>query len=335
MKNILITGAGGPAAVALIKALQGPDRRLHAVDMDPNAVGLYMVPQERRALVPGGRDRLFIARLQQLCLQWNIDVLIPTVDVELLQVAKTRQSFMKFGTRVMLTSQRSLELCLDKWALAKHCAGVVRLPQTQLLDERFDPVAVSYPLIVKPRQGSGSRGVVLCHRPEDMERFTRDGSLLVQEFLPGQEYSVDVCISRNGEPIAAVPRARLKVDSGVAVAGRTVQDPELQREAVRAAMHVGLTGVVNVQLRRDTEGRPALLEINPRFPGTMSLTIASGVDMPNLALMDLFGGHTHSGGLMPFKAICMVRHWAEIYMAPEHFQVPERTFYQDTNRRLH
>ncbi len=315
MINILITGAGGPAAVALLKALQGRNKTLYAVDMSPHAAGLYRVPASQRALVPPGASPRFVPELQKLCLQWNIDVLIPTVDAELIPIANHRSFFTAQGTQVMLSSLASLEACLDKWNLAQHCADVVPLPTTKLLSASFDPQQMQWPCIVKPRIGSGSRGVFVCQSPEDLSRFPHDGSLIVQEFLPGEEYSVDVLISCAGHPVAAVPRARLKIDSGVAVTSKTVQDPELQQTALKAAQHLGLTGVVNVQLRRDENGRPKLLEINPRFPGTMSLTVASGVDMPNIALLDLLQllVPPHKT-LLHFQTLAMVRHWEEIYV---------------------
>ena len=91
----------------------------------------------------------------------------------------------------------------------------------------------------------------------------------------------------DGRVVAAVPRTRTRVDSGVSIAGRTVHDPELEETAAAVARAIGLVGVANVQLRRDRDGRPALLEVNPRFPGALPLTIAAGVDIPSL-VVDLF-----------------------------------------------
>ena len=84
----------------------------------------------------------------------------------------------------------------------------------------------------------------------------------------------------DGHVIASVPRLRARVDSGVAVGSRTVHDPELESFGRIVAEKTGLTYVANVQVKRDAAGRPALLEVNPRMPGTLGLTIASGVDMP-------------------------------------------------------
>jgi carbamoyl-phosphate synthase large subunit len=74
----------------------------------------------------------------------------------------------------------------------------------------------------------------------------------------------------------------MKVDSGVAVTARTVKDSELEDMAVRAAQLVGIRGVANVQFKRDVNGLPRLMEINPRFPGTMALTVLAGANLPQL-----------------------------------------------------
>ena len=148
-----------------------------------------------------------------------------------------------------------------------------------------------FPVFAKPRQGAGSRGIRLVPDRQALEALPTDEGLIVQDLLPGEEYSVDVIADANGGIVAAVPRTRARVDSGVAIAGRTVRDPELEDTAAAVARAIGLVGVANVQLRRDRSGRAMLLEVNPRFPGALPLTIAAGVDIPSL-VVDLFLGET-------------------------------------------
>jgi carbamoyl-phosphate synthase large subunit len=107
-----------------------------------------------------------------------------------------------------------------------------------------------------------------------------------------------------------VPRERLKVDSGIAVTGRTLHDEALERFARDVAGLIGLTTVANVQVKGDAAGEPALLEVNARFPGTMPLTIAAGVDMPRLAIGEATGTPIPDGPL-PFEDIAMVRFFQE------------------------
>ena len=93
----------------------------------------------------------------------------------------------------------------------------------------------------------------------------------------------------HGRVVASVPRCRERVDSGVSVAGRTVHDAQLERLGAAVAEATGLTYIANVQFRRDAAGQPALLEVNPRVPGALPLTMASGVDMPRMAMDSLRG----------------------------------------------
>jgi carbamoyl-phosphate synthase large subunit len=112
-----------------------------------------------------------------------------------------------------------------------------------------------------------------------------------------------------------VPRLRLKVDSGVAVTALTLHDPELEDFARRVATRIGLHYAANIQFRRDAHGTPVLLEVNARFPGTMPLTVQSGVNMPLLSLRDVLGEPLPPGPL-PFREIAVVRYWTEEFIEP-------------------
>lgn len=316
--RVLVTGAGGAAAISVLKALEGPDTVLFAADIDPHAAGLYLVPEEHRVLVPRGDDPAFVDACVDACVSLGAFVLIPTVDVELVPLARARARFEKFGIQVMVPDADALERSLDKLAFARALETHLPAPRTELLDEGFALHGWELPVIAKPRAGSGGRGVCVVRRAEDLAPLPRDGSYLVQEMLPGEEYSVDVLVDRHGRCRIAVPRARLKVDSGVAVAARTLHDPVLEHVAARAVERLGLTGPLNVQLRRDVDGTARLLEVNPRFPGTLPLTIAAGVDLPRLALDDLLGRPLDVPA--DFEDVAIVRTWQEHFVAPDAFE---------------
>ena len=282
MTRVLVTGAGGPAGVAVIRSLlQRDDVEVFAGDMDGWASGLYLVPAERRRILSPGKSPGFVDELIAMCADDSIDVLFSTVDVELPPLARRRA---EISAALAAPGLDTLETCLDKFALAVRCAPLLRTPITHLVGPASSAAEWDFPIIVKPRSGAGSRGVRLVHSRADLEALGDDESLIAQELLPGDEYSVDVIAAADGHVVAAVPRTRTRVDSGVSIAGLTVRDAELEATATAVAEAIGLTGVANVQLRRDTNGVPALLEVNPRFPGAMPLTIAAGVDMPSLAL---------------------------------------------------
>jgi carbamoyl-phosphate synthase large subunit len=312
-ERILVTGAGGPSGISILRAMEGEPVSMLAADIDPFAAGLYLVDADRRFLLPRGDDPRFASDLLARATREGIDVIVPTVDTELLPLARMRE---EFAARLVLASEATLAVCLDKWELAQRCAGRVRVPWTVVVDGAFDPDAIELPAIVKPRSGSGSRGIRLVTKRLELDALERDGTLLVQEHLPGPEHSLDVLARSDGHVAAVVPRERLKVDSGIAVTGRTLHDDALDAFAREVAAAIELTTVANVQVKEDADGEPALLEVNPRFPGTMPLTIAAGVDMPRLAIGEALGTPIPDGPL-EFTDLAMVRFFQERFFSFE------------------
>lgn len=322
-RTVLVTGAGGAAAVTLLRSLR--DRyRVVAADIDPYAVGLYLAAPADRVLLPRGDDPRFVDALLDAARAHGADLVVPTVDVELLEVSRRADDFAAHGIRLLVERPTTLETCLDKWALMQACADTVRVPATVLLEGGTtdeEVAALGTPFIVKPRSGAGGRGFAVLPDAAHLDGVPRDGSQILQEWLPGEEFSVDVLARPDGHVVAAVPRRRDKVDSGIAVAGRTVADPALVTFGRTVAEAIGVVGVVNVQVRRAVDGTPALLEVNPRFPGTMALTVAAGVDMPRLAVAAALGEPVPAH--LEFAEVAVVRHWDEVLVpVAEYCDVP-------------
>ncbi len=322
--RVLVTGAGGPAAIAAMKSLRAdPTVELLAADMDPWAAGLYLVPEQARTLVPAGAAAEFCDVLLARCRALGADVVLPTVDAELRPLAAARQRFAGHGIELLLAPAAALDVILDKLTLARHCASIVRVPRTEALGPGTDLASWPYPVIVKPRSGSGSRGFRVIGSAQELAALiaqveqptqANEPGLLVQEYLPGEEFSIDVLADAAGRVIASVPRLRARVDSGVSVGGRTVHDAGLEGFGRAVAEATGVTFVANVQAKRDAGGRPALLEVNPRMPGTLGLTIASGVDMPRLALDSLRGRPVPAA--LGFRDVAVVRFLDERVLDP-------------------
>lgn len=304
--RVLVTGVGGPSGTSFMLAAASESIDFYAGDIDPYAPGLYMVDRERRLILPRGDDPKFAQSILELCREHELDVVVPTVDSELIPLASIRWAFEAAGTQLLLAPESALRICLDKWTLVSAIDDAVPVPRTDVGGATVDRTGWAFPVIVKPRRGSGSRGVRVVERAEELGEGV-GSEWLIQEYLPGSEYSLDVLASHGGEVRAVVPRVRLKIDSGIAITSRTVHDPRLEELGRRAVESIGLTGVANVQVKEDTRGVPRLIEINPRFPGTMPLTVASGVNMPRLALGELLGEPIPAAEL-EFRDIAMVRY---------------------------
>ena len=326
MPRVLVTGAGGPAGVVVIRSLlKRPELTVFAADMDGWAAGLYLVPAEQRRLVPPGRADEFVPTLARLVEDDAIDVVVSTVGVELIALSERRDELAP--AVLAAPSADTLEVALDKLLLAERCAATGRAPRTVLAGPAAQAVDWEFPVFAKPRQGAGSRGIRLVPDRAALDALPVDEGLIVQDFLPGEEYSVDVIADAAGQVVAAVPRTRARVDSGVAIAGRTVHDPELEETASAIAKAIGLVGVANVQLRRGRDGRAMLLEVNPRFPGALPLTIAAGVDIPSL-VVDLFLGRELPASV-PFREVAFVRFLEDIIVEIDEVLVSDHAGHQE------
>jgi len=316
--RILITGAGGAAAVSVWKSLAA-EHELHMADMDPLAAGLYLVPPERRLIIPRGDTPELVPALHEACQGRRIEALLPTVDAELVPVAAAGDSFKSIGVALPISPIECLRICRDKQLLMEAVRGKVPIPATEPLTEAVAARVDSFPRFAKPREGAGSRGVAKINNRDDLDKQPKDGSVMLQEYLPGEEYSVDVYVRRDGRVIAAVPRERMKIDSGIAVVSRTVNEPEIIQSAIRTADVIGIRGTANVQFKRAADGVFKLLEVNPRYPGTVPLTSAAGVDMPRLMVDELLG-RPLPDRIMPFKELMVVRYWTERYVDPHEWE---------------
>ncbi|WP_223586953.1 ATP-grasp domain-containing protein [Microbacterium sp. OVT16B] len=326
MPRVLVTGAGGPAGVVVIRSLlKRPELTVFAADMDGWAAGLYLVPAEQRRLVPPGRAEEFVPTLARLVEDDAIDVVVSTVDVELIALSERRDELAP--AVLAAPSADTLDVSLDKLLLAERCADTGRAPRTVLAGPAAQAVDWEFPVFAKPRQGAGSRGIRLVPDRAALDALPVDEGLIVQDFLPGEEYSVDVVADAAGQVVAAVPRTRARVDSGVAIAGRTVHDPELEETASAIAKAIGLVGVANVQLRRGRDGRAMLLEVNPRFPGALPLTIAAGVDIPSL-VVDLFLGRELPASV-PFREVAFVRFLEDVIVEIDEVLVSDHAGHQE------
>jgi len=182
-------------------------------------------------------------------------------------------------------------MCRDKARTNAMIAALnLATINTLTLDEfRAQPF---YPCFVKPIRGSASVGTGMIKNGREMRAHvaTFGELLLVQEYVPGREYTVDVYRDRSGVVRSVVPRQRLVVRSGEVEKGLTVNNAELIGAATTLASCLGdLWGVFCCQCRWADGGVPRFFEINPRFGGGAPLSIAAGADLPRYLLEEVTG----------------------------------------------
>ena len=310
--KVMTTGASGPSAISFMRAIQAEDMQQFAVDTDVMAAGLFLVPAQRRYLLTPPNQKTFVDELLNLCSRLEVDVLVPTRDLELIPIARRMTEFLDERIDVMCESVSTLRLCLDRFALYERLNGYVPMLDTRCINPRFRVGGLGPNFVVKPRCGRTEGRMHMVDNDEQLLAVPHDSSYVAQPYLPGEDYSVDVVCTDDG--YIAVPRLRLKVESGLALVSQTVTAPDLVELSITAADRVGIQHVANLHFRRDRDGQPYLLKINPRIPGTMPLTVAAGVNMPNIALRRILDLPVQLNS--DYRELAVVRSLRETFVNP-------------------
>lgn len=336
-----MTGAGAPGAAGIIKCLlQDESVQLTVADADENALGKYLHPQFVK--IPKAEDSTFVEELLSLCQNKHIAVILPLVTRELFPLSQHRQQFAEVGTKVLVSAHPAIQIANNKAACYRFLQQAnIPVPAFRLVTttEEFMHAAVELgypqkPFCFKPCVANGSRGfrivtndineadLLFLSKPYNPyitypHALTILSSqpfppLVLTEYLPGEEYSVD-CLANHGKTVIAVPRLRRKMINGISVQGKFVQDEAIIHYCAAMIEAVGLHGNIGIQAKRSKEGSPLLLEINPRVQGTIVSALGAGVNLPLLAVRQELGLEVKKEELQVNWKTAFSRYWTEVF----------------------
>jgi carbamoyl-phosphate synthase large subunit len=288
--TVVLTAAGCPGAAALIRMLKANGEReitIVGTDARADAAGRFLC--DRFAMVPPGSSDEYAGALADVVGRERPEILFVQSSAEVGPVARARAAFEALGARVLVASPAAIDLCNDKGAMHAALAGrPVPQPETLVPGDLGAFVAAcarlgypDRPVCFKPPVSKGSRGfrilrpdvdraaIILRERPNsvvmtldeaaaafrDLEPFPR---LLVMEHVEGPEHTVDA-LTAGGKMLLHQTKTREAIDTGLAMAFRTVARPDLVDSAREACRALGLDWFVNLQFKGDK-----LLEVNPR-----------------------------------------------------------------------
>lgn len=264
--------------------------QIHGTDIDWLAPAIHLV--DRPHIVERISSPDYIPSLVELARTQKIDLLIPLIDSELVPLAAAVDQFAAAGCRVLLSAERVVRTCRDKMASyhALRDAGI-DTPQTWLWTDAITRRRHRFPYFLKPRHGSAGKGNYVIRTADELHTLgLRVPDAIVQEFVEGDEHTLDVYTGLDGVPRCAVPRKRIEVRTGEVSKGLIVKDPDVMRTGLRVAEVLGeCRGVITVQCMVTARRAIRVIEINPRFGGGVPLSIHAGADFPRWILMELLG----------------------------------------------
>lgn len=336
-----MTGAGAPGAAGILKCLQfNPSFEIVMADANPNAVGRWLHAEFET--IPFAHEKDFIETLLLICQRRKIHVVLPLVTNELIPLARHKKHFDDLGTRVLVSDLGSLEIANNKSRLYQFLEWRgIAVPGHRVVETtgQFESAVkeLGFPgerVVFKPSVSNGSRGfrilandvdehdLLFYEKPSSTYISMADAlrilsvkpfpELLVTEYLPGEEYSVD-CLVDHGQPRLVVPRLRRKMINGISVEGTFMRDETIILYCSQIIKELQLHGNIGIQVKKSAQGNPLVVEINPRVQGTIVAGLGAGINLPALAIKQELGLTIGDDELHVKWGTRFSRYWNEVF----------------------
>jgi len=342
--NIILTGAGGAGGPGIIKSLKRASPNFFIIGLDNNQNSIAPAIVDKFYQVPLGNDKKYVPKLLEIVKKEKVKVILPLNTRELLNLASHIDDFEKVGVRVNISPLESLKIANNKYLLNELCKKIgVPYPKTILVKSfsAFKKAVLKSghpknPVCIKSPVSNGQRGfriiddskdqldLFLNQKPtqivvsfkqikEILKKAKPFPELMVTEYLPGEEYTVDI-LAQKGKALVIIPRLREEIKMGVSFRAKTVRNPRIIQYSALIVKALKLHGIVGLQFKKDKKGIPKTLEANPRLQGTNIISVASGVNLPYLAVKMLLG---EKFKIPKVKwGVKMIRYWNEIFLCP-------------------
>ena len=341
--TVLITAAGNvfmPGTTACIKNNGEREIRLIGADMNDDKTILEMA--DAYYPVPRGDSPEYVDVLLDICKKEQVSIVLPIMSVELNSLSENKKRFEEIGTKVSVSSIDSLAIANDKLKLFDFlksnsitCAKYYAVNSFEDLENSVNDLGYPFkPVCVKLVNGSGSRGFrILDESHSKFESFIHSKptscyttfkelkdtlceadvfpELLVMEYLPGREYTVDL-LADNGKTLYCCCRKSLNMENSIMLDGEITNNNAIKDLCSIIVEKLKLDGNIGFDIREREDGTPIIMECNPRITAGVPFFAAAGVNLPYLNIKRLLGEE------MPVvsekEGLIIRRRWQEMYV---------------------
>ncbi|HBI33708.1 MAG TPA: carbamoylphosphate synthase large subunit short form [Candidatus Moranbacteria bacterium] len=279
MKNVLVFPCGSEIGLEIGRSLEfSKDFNLYgASSVDDHGLFVY---ENYISKIPFVEDDNFIDAICEVVKKYKIDFIFPAHDSVVLNLSQNQE---RIGAIVVTSPFKTCKICRSKKDTYELFKNIIDTPIVFNIEDNL-----KFPIFLKPNIGQGSKGTFKANNIEEV-RFSirRDASLMLLEYLPGKEYTIDCFTNKEGVLLFAQGRERVRVSNGISVNSRLENNEIFLEIANKINSTLVFRGVWFFQLKERADGKLVLLEISPRVAGTMSLSRVRGVNLPLLSLYDL------------------------------------------------
>jgi carbamoyl-phosphate synthase large subunit len=253
---MLLTGVGKRYDIVSAFA-----ERAFTIAVDPSPLAPAQYAADMHVAPPRIDDPDYVPFLLDLCARHDVGAVVPLTDLDLEVLARARPELPAFVPDADIARDT-----FDKYAahelLVRH-----GLPSPPTVLPPAEPEA--YPVMVKPRQGSGARSIHPAADRDEMEFFVKyvKEPVMVQRLMQGPEFSIDLLSDLDGRCLNAIPRTMIESRGGESIKGTVIKDAELIELGRSVVEALGVRGPCTVQAFRDRDIGLGITDVNTRFGG--------------------------------------------------------------------
>jgi carbamoyl-phosphate synthase large subunit len=301
--SVIVTGVGGIVGQGIIKSLKYNNTLKHrrvnykiiGLDASPMSVGLYCV--DKGLLLPRSTDADYIQSLISISRKHSIDAIYVSTDPELDVVHKNKRLIeMETNSKVLINQPEVVRIARDKWNTYQFLKqSGFPTPKTVLPKDVNDLIEeYGFPLVVKPREGFGSKLFHVVHDLTQLEvaiaEIQKAGwKPIIQEFIEGDEsgseYSTGIVLSNKGKNIISSITIKKLSKFGQTYKAFIEDNSDVRMLSERVSSTIGSIGAINIQTKSHNDGHK-ILEINARFSASCPMRTIAGVNEPDLVYRD-------------------------------------------------
>jgi carbamoyl-phosphate synthase large subunit len=250
-------------------------------ELDRLAPAVYHA--DHHAFVPRVDDPGYVDALAAVVGEHDVRLIVPLTDLDHVLLSEARDRLAP--ALVLLPATEVCRQVGDKYLAHQFFLQIGVPSPPSWLPDAIPPDA-RYPLLVKVREGFGSRHIYRAADADELAFFLRYTPVesFVQQACLGEEFSIDVFCDTGSRCLNAIPRTMIQSKGGESIKGMTIKDEELIEHGCRVAEAIGIVGPANIQCFREPDGSLPVTDVNPRFGGAFPLPRAAGSHYPELAL---------------------------------------------------
>ena len=299
MSRVFVTDGHWRKTLAVVRSLGKRGVKVTAGESSWVATSLFSKYCNRRVVYPSVRrhPEAFLAFLRRELQEIPYDLVIPMEEETLLLLAQHKEEFAPVA-RLPIPPLKTIARARDKGWLLRHASQQgIPIPRTSWVEDTacLDTIknTIPPPWVIKPRVSSGSFGIAYVDREEDLAEAYRSVDShfpfpLVQERVPseGEALGCSALLDHGGELKASFVHRRLReypITGGPSTLRESIRHPQVEELGIRLLQSLDWYGVAMVEFKVDPrDNEPKLMELNPRFWGSLALAIRAGVDFPYL-----------------------------------------------------